>query len=352
MKKIVIVTQIEFWKCSRGSQSRIRELIKYLECNCKLTILCLAEQSFDFKLAKKVYPKLNIVALYPTANQQKTLSILSQFFHEKLFDSAIIEYLQLHWVVDLLPKDTLSILDSHDILSLRAKSFREHNRKAYYDVTEEQEFLLFKKFNKIMFIQDEELQTGIDVLKGTSTTALLCPHPVTCQPVNGVSNNIVGFFGSAGQANVDSLHWLNDEIVPLVKTPNLTFAVYGEIVLRKQLVQRCDRLKFFNLVENIEDFYSKITISVNPVLFGGGLKIKCVEALAFGVPLITTRIGAQGLIDQAKKSFLLASDATEFAAHIDALFESELKRERLRKNGLSFMKSTMSPEACFSILLK
>jgi glycosyltransferase involved in cell wall biosynthesis len=351
-KKVVIVTEIELWKWGRGSQSRVQELINYLDKNCTLTIIYLAEKSFDFNLAKTIYPSLNIVVFFrKESDPQVPITELREFLHNKSFDIAIIEYLILHWVVDLLPENTVSVLDSHDILSHRAKSFREHNRIAYYDITEDREFELFNKFNKIMFIQEEELQTATKILDTSTTESLLCPHPVTCSPVEIINNKTVGFLGSSGEANVDSLIWLNDKIIPQVKDNDLTYAVYGEIVSRRELVQRCPRLMFIKPVEKLVEFYANISVAANPVLFGGGLKIKCVEALAYGVPLITTRVGAQGLMNEAGNSFLMANNASEFASHIDLLISKDSERQRLISNALSFMSASMSPDACFEKIL-
>ena len=63
----------------------------------------------------------------------------------------------------------------------------------------------------------------------------------------------------------------------------------------------------------------KADLIINPVQLGGGLKIKNVEALANGLPLITTPEGANGLEDGINNAFLLANTTEEWIESIIAV---------------------------------
>ena len=78
---------------------------------------------------------------------------------------------------------------------------------------------------------------------------------------------------------------------------------------------------------------------VNPVRFGTGLKIKSVEALAMGRPLVTTRAGAAGIEEWAGKAYLLADSPDEFVSVIREIFLSEKLRGEITENALAFAKS-------------
>ena len=66
----------------------------------------------------------------------------------------------------------------------------------------------------------------------------------------------------------------------------------GDAVVRQQIA---DGVLSIGPVETIDVFWPNIDIAINPIRFGSGLKIKNVEALAYGLPLLTTPIGAEGL---------------------------------------------------------
>ena len=48
-------------------------------------------------------------------------------------------------------------------------------------------------------------------------------------------------------------------------------------------------------IDRIEDFYSAVDVAINPMIAGTGLKIKTVEAMNFGVPIVSTISGSEGL---------------------------------------------------------
>ena len=72
-----------------------------------------------------------------------------------------------------------------------------------------------------------------------------------------------------------------------------------------------------------ESFYRNIDVVVNPIEFGSGLKIKNVEAIAYGKPLITTPHGANGFVDTPHASVLVADSPEHWRAAIDRLSDPE-----------------------------
>jgi glycosyltransferase involved in cell wall biosynthesis len=51
----------------------------------------------------------------------------------------------------------------------------------------------------------------------------------------------------------------------------------------------------YGFLPNIEEFYSKMDLVAAPITFGTGINVKCVEAMACGLPLLTTKIGSKGI---------------------------------------------------------
>jgi glycosyltransferase involved in cell wall biosynthesis len=99
------------------------------------------------------------------------------------------------------------------------------------------------------------------------------------------------------------------------------------------------------------EYYKSIDIAINPVLYGSGLKIKTVEAIAYGIPLVTTSAGAQGLHEESGRSFLLADTPEAFAAAICRLAASSDLRCQLSTQSRSFARQHLTPAACFGALL-
>lgn len=93
--------------------------------------------------------------------------------------------------------------------------------------------------------------------------------------------------------------------------------------------------------------YSRAHVILNPVNYGGGLKIKSVEALCFGKPLITTAIGAEGLTDGARVAFIQADADQEFVAAMIELARSAEMRDGLSRAAIAFATKNFSPDHAF-----
>jgi glycosyltransferase involved in cell wall biosynthesis len=110
----------------------------------------------------------------------------------------------------------------------------------------------------------------------------------------------LGFIGNYGHTpNVDAALWLASELFPSVQArfPDARLVVCGSNVPRK-LRDACEGNPAIRLLENIPDvsrFYADITVFVNAVREGRGLRTKVVEAAAFGRPIVSTPLGAEGL---------------------------------------------------------
>ena len=120
----------------------------------------------------------------------------------------------------------------------------------------------------------------------------------------------------------------------LKENPNAELHVYGKV---SSYCRKGPSVFLHGFVEKYEDIYKDNQIFINPILMGGGLKIKCVEALMFGKPLVTTSIGAQGLESGCGKAFLVADDANEYALLINTLLRSKSKMGELSESAVSFI---------------
>lgn len=86
-------------------------------------------------------------------------------------------------------------------------------------------------------------------------------------------------------------------------------------------------------VESVEPFYAKAEIVVVPIRFGGGTRIKILEALAFGRAVVSTTIGAEGLDLVAGRDILIADTPKSFADACIFLAEDVEMRKRIARAG-------------------
>jgi glycosyltransferase involved in cell wall biosynthesis len=81
-----------------------------------------------------------------------------------------------------------------------------------------------------------------------------------------------------------------------------------------------DHLQLLGFVEDANAVMQQCAVFVCPILSGSGVRVKLLEAFASGIPVVSTRIGAEGLATKDGEFCLLADDPTGFAQKVVALF--------------------------------
>lgn len=133
----------------------------------------------------------------------------------------------------------------------------------------------------------------------------------------------IGGFGH--RPNVDAVVWLAKEIMPrlLELLPDICVYILGsnppeEII---ELNNAHLQIKGFVTDQELENYYQNCRLSIVPLRYGAGIKGKVVEAMRYGMPVMTTSIGAEGI--QGAESILeIADDAKAFAEKLAALYQN------------------------------
>src|SRR3990172_5624643 len=336
MLNIGLITDIAFWEIANGQNSRISALYSFLAHYSKLTLYYLGEGACPF--------------LSPTFQCKDITAKIADYLRKAKHDLIIVEKLRLDWITELGLKGSRIYLDAHDIVSERAKAFQQFNRQCAI-LSFEEEMSRFSKFDKVILLQKDEVDKvlpwmGLD-------RVLLCPHPVVSEQNIPIRKRVktIGFLGGPSYPNIDGIQWFHDAILPLLGNLAQKCIVHGVINCSPFLIYT-PNLSKGRLFSSVANYYKVVDIAINPVLYGSGLKIKTVEALAYGIPLVTTSVGAQGLTKKSNRLFLLADTPQEFAHSLFKLTSSYTLRSELSKSSRSFAKLHFTPHACFNTLLK
>jgi glycosyltransferase involved in cell wall biosynthesis len=92
-------------------------------------------------------------------------------------------------------------------------------------------------------------------------------------------------------------------------------------------------VRVHGFVPDVRPFFATASVAICPIWDGGGTRIKVLDGLAQGMPLVATSIGAEGIDVVPERDLLIADTPEQFAAQISRLFtESEL-RKKLETNG-------------------
>jgi glycosyltransferase involved in cell wall biosynthesis len=172
-------------------------------------------------------------------------------------------------------------------------------------------------------------------------------------PVNRKGIMFVG--GFTHRPNVDAVNWFVEYIWPRVRqeNPQAQFIIVGSNPpLEIQMIQAGGViLKGYISDEELESLYNTAKVVVVPLRFGAGVKGKTIEAMKYGVPIVSTSTGIEGL--PGNIDFLHAfNDAEAFAKEIIDLLQNDNKWEKLSRMSIDYVREEFSEEKAMEILTK
>jgi len=146
------------------------------------------------------------------------------------------------------------------------------------------------------------------------------------------------FVGSDNPFNVQGMKWFFSEVHPLL--PSQTkMAIVGSISKKIEDRPGLTRIAYVN---DLQEIYKKSKIAICPFFGGTSLKVKVVEALSFGKPIVATRWGLVGIVEKHGKGCLVADEAPAFANAISALLRDGVLYANCQEAAKAFF------QKCFS----
>jgi sugar transferase (PEP-CTERM/EpsH1 system associated) len=132
-------------------------------------------------------------------------------------------------------------------------------------------------------------------------------------------------------ANIDAALYFAREVWPLVQheRPELRLVIVGAQPSDKVVALRQQGITVTGTVDDVRPYYNNALVSVVPLRVGGGTRLKVLEAMAAGTPVVSTTLGAEGLAITSGKDILLADSAGEMAAAIVTLQQSRQEQSAL-----------------------
>jgi glycosyltransferase involved in cell wall biosynthesis len=156
------------------------------------------------------------------------------------------------------------------------------------------------------------------------------------------------FIGSfQHQPNVDAVAHLIDEVLPRVRRriEDVELTVIGASPPPELVARAGAGVRFAGYVEDVTPYFDKTRVFVSPLRFGAGMKGKNGQAMALGLPLVTTMIGAEGMDLVDGTHALIADDAGDFADCVVRLYEDAALWARLSGNARELAARRWGPEA-------
>jgi sugar transferase (PEP-CTERM/EpsH1 system associated) len=135
-------------------------------------------------------------------------------------------------------------------------------------------------------------------------------------------------------SNVDAVTYFAREVFPLVKNimPSVKFSIVGKRPAPRVSELAGRSISVTGEVPDVRPYLEEASVFVAPFRVGTGLKHKILEAMAMGVPVVSTSLGSNGIDIKNNENILIADTAKEFGEAILALFCDRTLREKIIKN--------------------
>lgn len=209
----------------------------------------------------------------------------------------LVNYIFLSKFLQWAPDGAVRILDTHDKLSRRDEYVRHGIEPGFFYTTEAEELAACARSDVVLAIQDREAEH----FRSSGRPVVVIGHREEARYREvGTTPKLLGFVGAYNKFNAHALQGLAAELrssnllerhgAKLVIAGNLATAMRsrGELRLPPSVEAR-------GYLADLESFYDELDVVVNPTTIGTGLKIKTVEALARGKPIVSTVTGFDGL---------------------------------------------------------
>jgi len=153
--------------------------------------------------------------------------------------------------------------------------------------------------------------------------------------------------GFEHKPNVDAMQWFVGEVLPLVRErlPEVVLNIVGSRADEKVGGLASPAVRVLGYVPDVEPLFGGSRVFVSPLRYGAGMKGKVGQSLGHGLPVVTTSVGAEGMMLADGENALVADDARSFAETVARLYGDELLWSRLSRNGLRHVAEHFGEEA-------
>lgn len=254
----------------------------------------------------------------------------------------IADYAFQSEAIKLLPGHPSAII-MHDLFHTRAA--KAHGRDSVNGLEREQEIALLSRADAVISIQSDEARFVAENVPATRSILA----PIAIDPIDAAQPGKTGrllFVGSNTAPNVVCLEWFFDNAWPAIKTrsPTITLDIVGSVAAAFP-AGGPRGIRFHGVVDDLTALYAEAAIVISPLTFGSGLKVKLVEAMAYGKAIVATATTLQGVESICTGAVIRADTAEAFIEAVLSLENVQLRRT-LGQAALSVARTHFSRRAC------
>ena len=353
MKNLVIIGKVFPEPNSTAAGSRMLQLMEiFLSQNYQITFLSTAsisENSFD--LNSKNIQFQNIVL-----NDNSFDDLIKKLSPEiVIFDRFTTEE-QFGWRVSEQVPNAVKILDTEDLHFLRTareKAFKQNRNLEHLDLINDvfkREIASILRCDLSLIISEFEMNLLIEKFRIDENILFYLPlfgevkKPKTSFSERKNFISIGNFLHEPNWQTVLQLKKLWKDIKN--QLPEAEIHIYGAYATEKvfQLHNEKEGFIIKGRAENVESVFSQAKVLVAPIPFGAGIKGKLLESMQFGLPNVTSAVGAEAMHGNLDWNGFITDNETEFVEKAVQLYQDENLWQKFQENGFNIIENRFKKE--------
>lgn len=268
------------------------------------------------------------------------------------FDVIQVEWLQMaHYLPFDLLKNTPLILVEHDVayVPLKRRSSTETGILKYIMTREcykmkKYEREICHKFSKIIAMSEIDKERLLELNENLDVSVVpngVDTHYISPEIDQEDSGSLLFIGWMKHYPNRDAMIFFLKEVFPLIikEIPSIKVYIVGQHAPQEllTLAKSNPNIICTGYVEDVREYLHKCTVYICPLRIGGGTRLKILEAMAAGIPIVSTTVGAEGLSVKQGENILLSDSPEMFAKETIRLLNNLELRNKLVKNARNFV---------------
>lgn len=288
-------------------------------------------------------------------------------YADRLVSREDFDLVQVEWVESALLMrrgKAPMVLDAHDVITKPAERAMRQAEGAgkvlaalKYLLVRTAERRIAKRSDRVLTRSDFDRDYLLALQPGLKVKTV--PHPagldITDRTFERRRGDIL-FLASYKhrKVNVDAALYFYERVFPKVRkdVPEARFVIagYGPPAELTSLPGKDPQVLVTGFVDDIDRCYKQAEVFVAPILAGGGIIVKILDAMAAGTPVVTTSYGNEGIGAVPERDLLVADDPERFAAAVLTLLRNPGTAKRIAENGKTFVQHNFSLESVMNKL--
>lgn len=172
-------------------------------------------------------------------------------------------------------------------------------------------------------VKDKDLLVGDGIKNEIISPLVAFFHNYENVRYDHQSRNIIFYGAMSRPENYEAAIWFIDHVMPKLQDVSIRFVVIGGNPIHKLLEKGCKNVIITGYVDDISPYFQDALCMVAPLKLGAGIKVKVLEAMSAGIPVLTNDIGIEGIPAASEVNYMKCDSIEDYVDSIKILISNK-----------------------------